>query len=66
MRRDIHFPPKPRALDQLHAITVSHPLQSWNLVPGYVLLYSVYYFVVKTKMSGFFQTVFYFGAPRPE
>jgi transmembrane 9 superfamily protein 3 len=28
---------------------------------GYVFLYSVYYFFVKTKMSGFFQTTFYFG-----
>jgi transmembrane 9 superfamily protein 3 len=28
---------------------------------GYVFLYSVYYFFVKTKMSGFFQTCFYFG-----
>jgi transmembrane 9 superfamily protein 3 len=28
---------------------------------AYVFLYSVYYFYVKTKMSGFFQTVFYFG-----
>lgn len=27
----------------------------------YVLAYSVYYFLLKTKMSGFFQTVFYFG-----
>ncbi|KAJ1621526.1 hypothetical protein T492DRAFT_1069239 [Pavlovales sp. CCMP2436] len=27
----------------------------------YVLAYSVYYFLFKTKMSGFFQTVFYFG-----
>ena len=27
----------------------------------YVYLYSVYYFSVKTKMSGFFQTSFYFG-----
>lgn len=27
----------------------------------YVLAYSVYYFVLKTKMSGFFQTAFYFG-----
>jgi len=27
---------------------------------GYVLLYSIYYFFVKTKMSGFFQTLFYF------
>ena len=27
----------------------------------YVFLYSVYYFYMKTKMSGFFQTVFYFG-----
>ncbi|XP_078433979.1 transmembrane nine 1 [Wolffia australiana] len=27
----------------------------------YVYLYSVYYFCVKTKMSGFFQTSFYFG-----
>jgi len=26
----------------------------------YVLLYSIYYFFVKTKMSGFFQTIFYF------
>ena len=28
---------------------------------GYVYLYAVYYFFVKTKMSGFFQTIFYFG-----
>jgi len=28
---------------------------------GYVFLYSVYYFFIKTKMSGFFQTIFYFG-----
>lgn len=28
---------------------------------GYVFLYSMYYFFMKTKMSGFFQTVFYFG-----
>jgi len=28
---------------------------------GYVFLYSIYYFLVKTKMSGFFQTCFYFG-----
>uniref|UniRef100_A0A7C9AX15 Transmembrane 9 superfamily member n=1 Tax=Opuntia streptacantha TaxID=393608 RepID=A0A7C9AX15_OPUST len=27
----------------------------------YVFLYSVYYYHVKTKMSGFFQTSFYFG-----
>ncbi|EPS65883.1 hypothetical protein M569_08888, partial [Genlisea aurea] len=27
----------------------------------YVLFYSVYYYHVKTKMSGFFQTSFYFG-----
>ncbi|CAA6667696.1 unnamed protein product [Spirodela intermedia] len=27
----------------------------------YVFLYSVYYFYVKTKMTGFFQTSFYFG-----
>jgi len=27
----------------------------------YVYLYSIYYFFVKTKMSGFFQTCFYFG-----
>lgn len=27
----------------------------------YVLFYSVYYYYVKTKMSGFFQTSFYFG-----
>ena len=26
----------------------------------YVLLYSVYYFFMKTKMNGFFQTIFYF------
>ena len=26
----------------------------------YVLLYSVYYFFMKTKMTGFFQTIFYF------
>eukprot|EP01089_Gocevia_fonbrunei_P013918 TRINITY_DN3680_c0_g3_i1.p1 TRINITY_DN3680_c0_g3~~TRINITY_DN3680_c0_g3_i1.p1 ORF type:complete len:360 (+),score=58.90 TRINITY_DN3680_c0_g3_i1:757-1836(+) len=28
---------------------------------GYVYLYAIYYFVMKTKMSGFFQTAFYFG-----
>lgn len=28
---------------------------------GYVFLYSIYYFFKKTKMSGFFQTCFYFG-----
>jgi len=28
---------------------------------GYVFLYSIYYFFVKTKMNGFFQTCFYFG-----
>lgn len=28
---------------------------------AYVLLYSVYYFFMKTKMSGFFQTLFYFS-----
>jgi transmembrane 9 superfamily protein 3 len=28
---------------------------------GYVFLYSIYYFVAKTKMTGFFQTAFYFG-----
>jgi len=28
---------------------------------GYVFLYSIYYFFVKTKMNGFFQTSFYFG-----
>mmetsp|Transcript_40855 Transcript_40855/g.49586 ORF Transcript_40855/g.49586 Transcript_40855/m.49586 type:complete len:601 (-) Transcript_40855:774-2576(-) len=27
----------------------------------YVYLYSIYYFVFKTKMTGFFQTCFYFG-----
>jgi transmembrane 9 superfamily protein 3 len=27
----------------------------------YVLAYSVYYYLLKTKMSGFFQTTFYFG-----
>ncbi|ONK56234.1 uncharacterized protein A4U43_C10F5500 [Asparagus officinalis] len=27
----------------------------------YVYLYSIYYYFVKTKMSGFFQTSFYFG-----
>lgn len=27
----------------------------------YVYLYSIYYYSVKTKMSGFFQTSFYFG-----
>ena len=30
-------------------------------VSGYVYLYSVYYFLFKTKMTGFFQTCFYFG-----
>lgn len=28
---------------------------------GYVLLYSIYYFFMKTKMTGFFQTLFYFS-----
>lgn len=28
---------------------------------AYVYLYSIYYYFVKTKMSGFFQTSFYFG-----
>ena len=28
---------------------------------GYVFLYSVYYFLCKTKMSGLLQTCFYFG-----
>jgi transmembrane 9 superfamily protein 3 len=28
---------------------------------GYVLLYSIYYYFMKTKMTGFFQTCFYFG-----
>jgi len=28
---------------------------------GYVFLYAIYYFHAKTKMNGFFQTVFYFG-----
>lgn len=28
---------------------------------GYVYLYSFYYFFFKTKMFGFFQTIFYFG-----
>jgi hypothetical protein len=27
----------------------------------YVFLYSVHYFVFKTRMNGFFQTSFYFG-----
>lgn len=27
----------------------------------YVFLYSIYYFLAKTKMTGFFQTAFYFG-----
>ena len=30
-------------------------------VAGYVYLYSFYYFAFKTKMTGFFQTCFYFG-----
>lgn len=28
---------------------------------GYVYLYSIYYFFIKTKMHGFLQTAFYFG-----
>ncbi|KAG2201812.1 hypothetical protein INT47_004369 [Mucor saturninus] len=28
---------------------------------GYIYLYSIYYFMVKTKMTGMFQTSFYFG-----
>ena len=32
----------------------------------YVFLYSVHYFVFKTRMNGFFQTSFYFGCvPSP-
>ena len=27
----------------------------------YVYLYSIHYFFAKTKMTGFFQTAFYFG-----
>ena len=27
----------------------------------YVYVYSIYYFIFKTKMTGFFQTCFYFG-----
>lgn len=27
----------------------------------YVFLYAIYYFLAKTKMTGFFQTTFYFG-----
>lgn len=27
----------------------------------YVFLYSIHYFVFKTRMNGFFQTAFYFG-----
>jgi hypothetical protein len=27
----------------------------------YVMLYSLHYFLMKTKMTGFFQTAFYFG-----
>ena len=27
----------------------------------YVFLYSIHYFFAKTKMTGFFQTAFYFG-----
>jgi hypothetical protein len=30
-------------------------------ISGYVYLYSIYYFAFKTKMTGFFQTCFYFG-----
>lgn len=30
-------------------------------VAVYVMLYSIHYFVMKTKMTGFFQTAFYFG-----
>jgi transmembrane 9 superfamily protein 3 len=28
---------------------------------AYVFLYSIYYYFMKTKMTGFFQTCFYFG-----
>ena len=28
---------------------------------GYVYVYAIYYFLFKTKMTGFFQTAFYFG-----
>jgi len=34
---------------------------SGSSTAGYVFLYSIYYFFVKTKMTGFFQTWFYFG-----
>uniref|UniRef100_A0A7S0SL78 Transmembrane 9 superfamily member n=1 Tax=Mantoniella antarctica TaxID=81844 RepID=A0A7S0SL78_9CHLO len=30
-------------------------------ISGYVYVYSIYYFAFKTKMTGFFQTCFYFG-----
>jgi transmembrane 9 superfamily protein 3 len=43
----------------------THLFAFCSLVPHpaavYVMLYSVHYFVVKTKMTGFFQTAFYFG-----
>ena len=33
-----------------------------DLLPcRYVFVYSIHYFFVKTKMTGFFQTAFYFG-----
>lgn len=32
-----------------------------NTAALYVFLYSIHYFTAKTKMTGFFQTSFYFG-----
>ena len=52
------LPAQGRTAPTLHAATAPAPPLPAAL---YVMLYSVHYFVVKTKMTGFFQTAFYFG-----
>ena len=36
-------------------------LASGGSIAGYVFLYGIYYFIFKTQMTGFLQTMFYFG-----
>ncbi len=36
-------------------------LASGGSIAGYVFLYGIYYFMFKTQMTGFLQTMFYFG-----
>ena len=46
---------------QWYASLVRQPADRVLLLRRYVYLYSIHYFVAKTKMTGFFQTAFYFG-----